>query len=482
MFIGRKKELAQLKKTLQSSRASLVVIKGRRRIGKSRLVEEAGKNSRMITLAGLAPVEGVTAAHQRESFARQMALQLGIPEPRSEHWEELFWHLADRTNTGQALILLDEISWMASDGPDRSDPLFLGFLKNAWDIYFKKNDQLTLVLCGSVSSWIEKNILSSTSFVGRISLKLHIKELPLNECNAFWSTNKNNISAFEKFKLLAIMGGIPSYLEKISPQWNAEENIRQLCFVQNGILVHEFKQIFTDIFGKRSEIYKAIINALLEKPLMNLTDIYSALKTGKQGVVSDYLDDLEQAGFVKRDYAFNFKTNKVSKYSAFRVCDNFIRFYLKYIEPNMGLIEQNRFENASLSTLKSWESIAGLQFENLVVNNKALVLRQLNISPNDVVYDNPHYQPATTRQQGVQVDYLIIDKFNTVWLCEVKFSKNTIGQSVIADIQRKITHLTIGKNYSIRPVLIHVNGVTDELIGERFFANIIDFGSLLNNE
>lgn len=282
MFIGRKRELRQITKSLSRKSASLIVVKGRRRIGKSRLVEEAGKNGRMITLSGLAPVSGVTAAHQRESFARQIALQLRIPEPRSEHWEELFWHLADRTKTGQVLILLDEVSWMASDGPDRSDPLFLGFIKNAWDIYFKKNDQLTLVLCGSVSSWIEKNILSGTNFVGRISLKMHIKELPLNECNAFWLSNKNNISAFEKFKVLAIMGGIPSYLEKISPQWNAEENIRQLCFVQDGILVHEFKQIFTDIFGKRSEIYKAIITVLLEKPLMNLTDIYSALKIGKQ--------------------------------------------------------------------------------------------------------------------------------------------------------------------------------------------------------
>ncbi|MES2204429.1 MAG: ATP-binding protein [Pseudomonadota bacterium] len=480
MFVGRKRELKQFGKILAQKNAHLVVIKGRRRIGKSRLVEEAGKHHRMITLSGLAPVPGVTAAAQRQSFARQMGLQLGIPEPRSEHWEELFWHLADRTQTGRVLILLDEISWMASDGPDRSDPLFLGFLKNAWDIYFKKNNQLTLVLCGSVSSWIEKNILSSTGFVGRISLKMHLKELSLIECNAFLSTNSYKISAFEKFKLLAIMGGIPSYLEKISPAWSAEENIKQLCFIQDGILVHEFKQIFTDIFGRRSDFYKSIIKSLLEKPSMQLVDIYSALKMEKQGVISAYLEDLEQAGFVKRDYAFNFKTNKLSKHSVFRVCDNFIRFYLKYIEPNIDLIEQDRFENTSLSTLKNWESIAGLQFENLILNNKALILQQLNISSNDVLYDNPHYQSATTQKQGVQVDYLIIDKFNTVWLCEVKFSKNPIGQSVIAEIQRKIKHLTIGKKYSIRPVLIHVNGVTDELVSEGFFASIIDFGDLMN--
>ena len=477
MFVGRKKELAQLHQVLERKIASLVVIKGRRRIGKSRLVEEAGKNNRIITISGIAPVQSVTAADQRQSFARQMALQLNIPEPRNEHWEELFWHLADRTKTGRVLILLDEISWMASDGPDYSDPLFLGFLKNAWDIYFKKNDKLTLVLCGSVSSWIEKNILSGTHFVGRITLKIHLRELSLKECDAFWP--KNMISAFEKFKLLSIMGGIPSYLEKISPQWNAEENIRRLCFVQDGILVHEFKQIFTDIFGKRSDIYKKILAILVENPMSDLTHIYKVLNIEKQGIISEYLDDLEQAGFIKRDYAFNFKTQKISKNSVFRVCDNFMRFYLKYIEPNIYLIEQDRFEKTSLSTLKGWESIAGLQFENMIINNKALVLQQLNIHASDIVFDNPYYQISSTKRQGVQVDYLIVDKFNTIWLCEVKFSKHPIGQSLIAEIQEKIDRLDIGKNYSVRPVLIHVNGITDELISEQFFSSIVDFGSLL---
>lgn len=480
MFIGRKKEIGELRHIIERKMAGLVVIKGRRRIGKSRLVEEACKAYRMITLSGLAPVQGVTAADQRHSFAQQMALQLHMPEPRSEHWEELFWHLADRTKTGRVVILLDEISWMASDGPDRTDPLFLGFLKNAWDIYFKKNDDLTLVLCGSVSSWIEENILSGTHFVGRISLKIQLKELSLKECNEFWSNTKNRVSDFEKFKLLSVMGGIPSYLEKISSQWNAEENIRRLCFIQNGILVYEFKQIFTDIFGKKSELYKKILSSLVEKPMSDLSDIYTLLESGKQGVVSKYVNDLEQAGFIKRDYAFNFKTKTTSKNSVFRVCDNFIRFYLKYIEPNLHLIEQDRFEQTSLSTLKGWESIAGLQFENLIINNKALVLQQLNIHASDVIFDNPFHQRTTTKKQGVQIDYLIVDKFNTIWLCEVKFSKNPIGQSLISEIQKKMDRLDIGKNYSIRPVLIHVNGVTDELLAEQFFSSIIDFGNLLN--
>jgi len=474
MFVGREKELELLNSLISRQAASLVVMKGRRRIGKSRLVEEFGKGMRMVTLSGLAPAQHVTQQDQKASFARQIAQQLDIPEPRSEHWEELFWHLADRTQKGRVLILLDEISWMA-DG----DPRFLSYLKNSWDIYFKKNHQLILVLCGSVSSWIDKNILSHTGFVGRITLKLHIKELPLNECGAFWQKYEAKVSAFEKFKLLAVMGGIPSYLEKIVPRLNAEENIRRLCFVHDGILVNEFNQIFNDIFGRRSEIYKKIITTLIEKPMSSLADIYEKLQIEKQGVVSTYLDDLAQAGFVERDYGFNLKKQTLSKYSTFRICDNFIRFYLKYIEPNLALITQGRFENASLSALKHWEVIAGLQFENLIINNKNLVLERLGIHASDVLFDNPYIQPPAKGRQGVQIDYLIVDKFNTIWLCEIKFSKNPVGKSIIPDVEKKIQNLNIGKRYSIRPVLIQVNGITDELAGEQYFANILDFGLLV---
>lgn len=87
------------------------------------------------------------------------------------------------------------------------DPFFLGQLKTAWDMYFSKNPQLIIALCGSISSWIEKNILSSTGFVGRITIDLVLEELPLHACNAFWHPKEKRISAYEKFKLLSITGG-----------------------------------------------------------------------------------------------------------------------------------------------------------------------------------------------------------------------------------------------------------------------------------
>ena len=155
-FIGRKTEMRRLEELKAKDAASLVVITGRRRIGKSRLAREFGREfPRFLEFAGLAPRDGIGAAEQRAEFARLLAEQCNLPRFESGDWGELFRLLARETARDRVLILLDEISWMA-----RGDELFLPQLKNAWDLHFSRNPRLILVLCGSISSWIEKNILS----------------------------------------------------------------------------------------------------------------------------------------------------------------------------------------------------------------------------------------------------------------------------------------------------------------------------------
>jgi len=192
--------------------------------------------------------------------------------------------LSEKALSGRIVILFDEISWMGSKDPD-----FLGKLKNAWDLYFKKNPELMLVLCGSVSSWIEKNILSSTGFVGRISYRMTLDELPLEDCNKFWSGLGGHVSAYEKLKMLGVTGGVPRYLEEIRPEASAEDNIKDLCFMKGGVLVNEFNDIFSDLFSKRSPIYQKIIHALSDGP-KELKGICNALKVTQSGFASEYME------------------------------------------------------------------------------------------------------------------------------------------------------------------------------------------------
>ena len=277
MFVGRKRELERLNGLWKKNIASFVVIKGRRRIGKSRLIEKFSENTRIISLSGLPPNPRIKAQDQRDEFARQLGRIFRIPTPFSQDWGDLFWHLAHHTQKGQVIISLDEISWMGM-----KDVTFLGKLKNAWDQYFKKNPQLILIVCGSVSSWIEKNILSSTGFVGRIDLVITLEELALPECNQFWGKYTKNISAYEKFKVLSVTGGVPRYLENIVPSISAEELIRQLCFTPEGFLFREFDQIFHDLFSRRNETYRKILECLSHSPNATLERVVSRIRYGKK--------------------------------------------------------------------------------------------------------------------------------------------------------------------------------------------------------
>ena len=472
-FIGRTEELKRLQRLLKKKSASLIVVKGRRRIGKSRLLREFGQSvPNRYFFSGLPPTPHTTAQTQREEFASQLNRELGIKGLAANDWSDLFWHLAKRTQTDCHLIVLDEITWMGAKDSD-----FLGKIKTAWDLYFSHNPKLILVLCGSMSAWIEKNILSNTGFLGRESLTLTLRELPLCVCKAFWTQHNIDVSPYEMLKVLAVTGGVPRYLEEIDPHLSAEENIKQLCFEEGSILFNEFDKIFSDLFQKRNARYQQITQLLVSGP-RSQKEIANNLGYKTQTDVGQYLDDLIKSGFISRDYTWKIKSAKESSLSRYRLTDNYARFYLKYILPNKNKIIRGSFANISLSTLPGWSTIMGLQVENLILNNRQIIKKLLNIPSADIVMDNPYLQTTTSRRAGCQIDYLIQTQFNTLYVCEIKFSRNTIGLNIINDVKEKIYRLELPKNFFCRPVLIHASDVSDKVSDSNYFTNTIDVADL----
>lgn len=468
-FIGRQKELEALNGLLHKKSASLVVIRGRRRVGKSRLAEEFAKSfPKAFILSGMPPVNRINAATQRAEFLRQLQ-EYKLPIYTSDDWGNLFHDLAQRTAHGPALIVLDEITWMGS-----KDPTFLPKLKTAWDLHFKKNPQLVMILSGSNSAWIEKNILSSTGFFGRVSLRMRLDELPLPDCNAFWNNWPGKVDAYEKFKVLSVTGGIPRYLEELRPDLSAEGNLQRLCFEPDGLLFREFDQIFHDLFRNKGPFYKEIIQTLVDSHL-SMSELATKLGRSKGGDISDALTVLTQAGFLARDFSWAFSTGKKSAVSRYRVRDNYLRFYLKYIQPNKEQIEAGQVRKLP----PGWLSILGLQFENLVVNNGLQLQRALGILSDEILFAGPYLQTVRTRRKGCQIDYLIQTRFQCLHICEVKFRQGKIGSEVINEVKEKIQALQLPRGFSCRPILLHVNGVDESVVDSGFFARIVDFRELL---
>ncbi len=121
----------------------------------------------------------------------------------------------------------------------------------------------------------------------------------------------------------------------------------------------------------------------------------------------------------------------------------------------------------------------GFQCENLVLHNRQQLRRILNIPAEDVICENPYFQKGKANVPGCQIDYLIQTKFGTLYVCEIKFSKSPIGSSILQEMDTKLQALKIPRGFSLRPVLIHVNGVTEDVIDADYFAAIVDLSQLL---
>lgn len=474
IFIGRQTELERLEALYRKKTPSLVVVKGRRRIGKSRLISEfasrhAGK--RFWNFTGLAPQDGVTAQEQRDYFARQLSLMLKIPPMTFSDWSDAFEHVTIHMKAGD-IILFDEISWMGA-----KDPTFIPKLKAWWD---KQTKHILLAFCGSISTWIEENILKSTAFFGRINLSITLGPLSIPESAEFLRKLGIKSSDYDTYKLLSILGGVPWYLEQVNPALSADENIKQLAFEKSGLLVLEFDCIFHDLFNGKGTTYKKILDALKDGA-KTLVEIRELTDFPHSGTLSQMMEHVIIAGFVQKQVLWSFKTAKPLKQSLYRICDPFMRFYLKMIEPNLSKIAVDGFRDINLTTLPGFEAHLGLQLEYLLLQNRPLLLKAMGISGADIVSDGPYRQSTTTTKKGCQIDYLVQTLTKTLFVCEFKFKRRELGKDIISELQDKISALKVPRGFAAVPVLFHVSGVSTAVATSSYFYRIIDVVDFLHS-
>ncbi len=472
LYVGRETEHDQLRQLLRKHSASLVICKGRRRIGKSTLITKFGNEvAHFLSFEGLAPRDGLTRGDQLATFAERLAMQTSLPKVALESWPQAFQLLNSTiAMKGWTVVLLDEISWMSIGDRD-----FAGHLKAAWDTYLSRHSRLIVVLCGSVSSWIDRNILASPAFMGRCSLIIALEPLALPACNAFWRGKK--VSGVEKLKALAVTGGVPRYLQEIDPSQTAEHNIQRLCFHPHGFLFQEAEQIFHDVFDRRAETYRRIVATLVDGS-RTVSAIGAALRNERGGSLSDALEELVSAGFISRDISFVPRTGKARPRAIrYRLSDNYLRFYLKYIAPRRSQIEKRLYQRAPLETLLAWDTIFGLQLENLVFQSLDALRTELHLDRVNVLNAGPYLQPATKRRPGCQIDLLLRTK-HAVYVFEIKL-RDHVDRAVIDDVKEKVRRLEGARTLTVRTGLIFAGELDPRVGDDDYFDFIVPFERLL---
>ena len=476
MFFGREDLIERLEALFCKRTASLVTCRGRRRIGKSTLIEKFAERAgaRFIKIEGIKPRPKLDNGKELENFATKLAAQTHCDSSVPDNWLNAFLRLDGviRDN-GRTVVLLDEISWMA-----HYDPMFAGTLKSVWDDCFKKHPKLVMVLCGSVSSWIKDNILGDGSFYGRRSLDIVVPELPLRECVKFWGAAAERIEPREIVDVLSVTGGVPRYLEEINPGLPASENIRNLCFLPKSPLREDFDEMFMDVVTRQPQFTASVIRCL-KGDSKSVSEIARDVGMERGGRISDSLGQLEECGLVARDNGVNPLSGKTAKETFFRLNDNYSRFYLRYIEPYKSSIDRKAFAFASLDGLDGWESVMGLQFENLVMSNLGEIVGMLGLGAAQITSAAPFRRAASAdgKRKGVQID-LLIQTRRSVCLVEIK-RRREIGREIIEEMADKVEALPRRRGISVKTALIYEGHLAPIVEADGYFDALIPFRRLL---
>ena len=404
--IGRISETTILLNALENSKPELIVVFGRRRIGKTFLIRNVYRNRIVFEFSG---IHNAPFRQQLENFHLTMA-EKDTSFKRPAGWVEAFHQLGSYVNKIRSkkkkIIFIDEFPWL-----DTRKSNFLAAFDNFWNSFASKRNDLVVVICGSAASYMIQNIVRSKGGLhNRITEKIRLLPFNLAETENFLVHNKVKLSRYDIAMLYMAIGGIPHYLEKIRPGESTSQAIDRLGFHKDGFLRSEFENVFASLFNKH-ENHEMIIRTLASvRKGMTRNAILAKSKINSGGTLSKTLADLEESGFIEKYLPY-----KGSKDAIFRLTDEYSLFYLNFIEktkPSKSSIW------AKIQEQQSWKIWSGFSFESLCLKHISQIKERLKISGINSSAGSWHYKSDSGE---AQIDLIIDRADNVINLCEIKF-------------------------------------------------------------
>jgi len=240
-----------------------------------------------------------------------------------------------------------------------------------------------------------------------------------------------------------------------------------MLFTENGILVNDYKKIFYSQF-KEYKTYEEIVRYLKDQP-RNLDEIALKLKIPSGGGMLSYLENLENALFVTSYIPYDKNTN--SKLKKYKLTDEYLRFYFKYVEPNLKIISNNRKGNLFGKLVKPvWNTWLGFSFENFCLKN-AMHLAEIMGFENHVVQWGPYFRRG---DKGFQVDLIYLRNDKVVTVCEIKYYDKEVPVTIVHEIKRKCDLLDLPRGYTLETALISRFGPDKALRELDYFHHYVE--------
>lgn len=445
-FIDREQEMNTLENEYKREGSSLVVLYGRRRVGKTTLISEFIKNKNALFF--LASEE--SESQNRVTFKGKVAEFINsdlLKAADIKNWDILFQAIMETSFDSKPVIILDEFQYLG-----KSNPAFPSIFQRIWEEILK-DKSVMVILCGSLISMMESQTLAySSPLYGRRTAQIRLKQIPFRYYHEFFP-DKNRRELIEMY---AVTGGIPKYIELFSENSDIYSAIQKCILNQSGYLYDEphflLQQEVSEV-GSYFSIIKAIaagnsklaaISAVLEIKATSLTK---------------YLKTLIDLDILEREVPITEENPERSKKGLYKIKDNYLRFWFAFIYPNMSFIESGHSTVVMNKIKKSLiRSHIAFVYED-VCKEQMWELNASDTWPFNFTKLGRYWASKT------EIDIAALDpEGKNLILGECKYWQEPVDVDVFRDLEAKTTSVSWERNNrKVWYVLFSISGFTDEL-------------------
>ena len=445
-FVDREQEMNTLQREYERNGSSLVVLYGRRRVGKTTLISEFIKDKKALFF--LASEE--SESQNRLAFQEKTAEFLGSDLLRNvevKSWDVLFKAIMDAPFDSKPVIVLDEFQYLG-----KANPAFPSIFQRIWEEILKDKN-IMVILCGSLISMMQSQTLDYGSpLYGRRTAQIRLKQIPFGYYHEFFPDKGRK----ELIEMYAVTGGVPKYIELFSQSKDIYSAIEACVLNPSGYLYDEphflLQQEVSEV-GSYFSIIKAIAAGNTK-----LSAIASVLEV-KSTSLTKYLKTLIDLDILEREVPVTEENPEKSKRGLYKIKDNYLRFWFAFVYPNMSFIESGHSRIVMDKIRKS-----------LVRNHIAFVYEDVckeRMWEMNAASVWPFYFSKLGRYWDAkeEIDIAAIDpEGKNLILGECKYWQEPVGISVLRDLEAKAKTVAWERNErKVWYVLFSASGFTEEL-------------------
>ena len=424
-IIGRIAEQRELKRHYESGQPELVIVYGRRRVGKTFLIREYFDGGFAFYFTGAVLSKDVD---NLANFDSALAEYGGEAMPASKNWREAFGKLKKllkETKGARKVVFFDEMPWLDTHGSG-----FLQAFDYFWNSWASGNPEIMFIGCGSATSWITKNIFKNRGGLhNRVTGRIYLAPFSLGECEEFFMSKHIQITRYQMVESYMVFGGIPYYLNLFDKEASFSQNVDRLCFSSSAPLKNEFEELYKSLFSNPHR-HIAIVEALSKSNSgLSRNEISNMAGIAPNGHLTGTLNELEQCDLIEKYTDFTKRKNGAQYY----LKDPFTLFYLRFINGNDTKDEYFWTNFAEDGAHRAW---CGYAFEQVCRIHIRQMKKRLGISG---VSTSTMAWRSKDSAPGAQIDLLISRRDGVINLCEMKYAKHPyeIGRAEADGLERK---------------------------------------------